>query len=190
VEQNFSKTHFDVSESAKKTFFCDVTKVEIFDKNCLTLLKENHKSPFKHICFGRSKSPVHKNSKWPKNSMWRCFAQKFMIFCSRTVERNVLFFGYTVLYFLYFSIVKNLFPVVIIQNGGSIQDGVEIAYIFHQMFSKMIICQFFSFFYFLWVKKLLRKFFFLKIQNDRKFNMKNDIFQKKIKRFYCSITAE
>jgi hypothetical protein len=51
VEQHFS-------ESAKNTFFCDVTKVENFDKKCLTLSKKNKKSPFKHICFGRSKSPV------------------------------------------------------------------------------------------------------------------------------------
>jgi hypothetical protein len=56
------------------------------------------------------------------------------------------------LYFLYSPIVKNLLPVVKIENGGCIQDGVEIAYIFHQIFSKMII------FYILWVKiKLLCK---------------------------------
>jgi hypothetical protein len=35
VEQNFSKTLFDALESAKNTFFCDVTKVENFDKKCL-----------------------------------------------------------------------------------------------------------------------------------------------------------
>jgi hypothetical protein len=42
----------------QKTLFCDVTKVEIFDKKCLTLSKKNKKSPFKHIHLGRSKSPV------------------------------------------------------------------------------------------------------------------------------------
>jgi hypothetical protein len=42
----------------KNIFFCDVTKVENFDKKCLTLSKKNKKSPFKHFCFGRSKSPV------------------------------------------------------------------------------------------------------------------------------------
>jgi hypothetical protein len=40
----------------QKHFFCDVTKVENFDKKCLTLSKKNKKSPFKR--FGRSKSPV------------------------------------------------------------------------------------------------------------------------------------
>jgi hypothetical protein len=58
LEQHFSKTLFDASESAKNAFFSDVTKFENFDKKCLTLSKENKKSPFKHICFGRSKSPV------------------------------------------------------------------------------------------------------------------------------------
>jgi hypothetical protein len=42
----------------KTHFFCDVTKVENFDKKCRTLSKKNKKSPFKHIRFGRSKSPV------------------------------------------------------------------------------------------------------------------------------------
>jgi hypothetical protein len=54
VEQNFSKTHFDASQSAKN----NVTKVDNFDKNCITLSKENQESPFKHIRFGRSTSPV------------------------------------------------------------------------------------------------------------------------------------
>jgi hypothetical protein len=49
----FSKTHFDASKSEKNTFFC-----EIFYKKCLTLSQENQKSLFKHILFGRSKSPV------------------------------------------------------------------------------------------------------------------------------------
>jgi hypothetical protein len=52
VEHYFTKTLFDASESA------NVTKVENFDKKCLTLSKENQKSPFQHICFGTSKSPV------------------------------------------------------------------------------------------------------------------------------------
>jgi hypothetical protein len=43
VEQHFSKTLFDASENAKNTFFCDVTKVENFDKKCLNLSKENQK---------------------------------------------------------------------------------------------------------------------------------------------------
>jgi hypothetical protein len=58
VSEAFAKTHFDASDTAKKPFFCDVTKVNNFDKKCLTLSKENHKCPFKHICFGRSKSLV------------------------------------------------------------------------------------------------------------------------------------
>jgi hypothetical protein len=58
MEQHFSKSLFDASESAKNIFFCDVTKVENFDKKCLTLSKKNKESPFKHIRFGRSKSPV------------------------------------------------------------------------------------------------------------------------------------
>jgi hypothetical protein len=35
--------HFDASESAKNTFFCDVTKVENFDKKCLTFSKKDKK---------------------------------------------------------------------------------------------------------------------------------------------------
>jgi hypothetical protein len=42
----------------KNTFFCDFTKVENFDKKCLTLSKKNQKSPLKHFLFGRSKSSV------------------------------------------------------------------------------------------------------------------------------------
>jgi hypothetical protein len=45
-------------QKVQKTLFCDVTKVENFDKKSLTLSKKNKKSPFKHIRFGRSKSPV------------------------------------------------------------------------------------------------------------------------------------
>jgi hypothetical protein len=55
LEKTCRTTFFDASESAKNTFFCDVTKVENFDKKCLILSKENQKSPFKHIRFGRSK---------------------------------------------------------------------------------------------------------------------------------------
>jgi hypothetical protein len=46
------------NRKCKKHFFCDVTKVENFDKKCITLSKKNKQSPFKHIRFGRSKSPV------------------------------------------------------------------------------------------------------------------------------------
>jgi hypothetical protein len=35
--------------------------------------------------------------------------------------------------FLHSSIVKNLLPVVKVQNGGYIQDGVENVYFFHPM---------------------------------------------------------
>jgi hypothetical protein len=41
------------------------------------------------------------------------------------------------LYFLYYSVVKNVLPVIEIENGGCLQDGVEIAYIFHQIFSNI-----------------------------------------------------
>jgi hypothetical protein len=43
VKQHFSKTLFDASESAKNTFFWDVSKVENYDKKCLTLSKKNKK---------------------------------------------------------------------------------------------------------------------------------------------------
>jgi hypothetical protein len=46
VEQHLSKTLFDALESAKNILFYDVTKVENFDKKCLTLSKKNNKSPF------------------------------------------------------------------------------------------------------------------------------------------------
>jgi hypothetical protein len=39
VEQLFSKSHLNASESAKKHFFCDVTIVENFDKKGLTWIK-------------------------------------------------------------------------------------------------------------------------------------------------------
>jgi hypothetical protein len=47
------------------------------------------------------------------------------------------------LYLQHCSIVKSLLSVVKIQNGGYIQDGVENFYIFHPIFSKMIIFHFF-----------------------------------------------
>jgi hypothetical protein len=37
VEQHFSKTLFNASESAKNTFFVTSPKLKIFDKKCLTL---------------------------------------------------------------------------------------------------------------------------------------------------------
>jgi hypothetical protein len=40
------------------------------------------------------------------------------------------------LYYLHCSIVKNLLPVLKIQNGVYIQDGVENIYIYHPIFSK------------------------------------------------------
>jgi hypothetical protein len=49
-------------------------------------------------------------------------------------------------------LLKNKMPVVKIKNGGCFQDGVESVFIFHPIFSKMIIFQF-LFFYLLWVKK-------------------------------------
>jgi hypothetical protein len=58
VEQFFAKTHLDASESAK-TIVCDVTKVENFDKKCLTLSKKKQKIPFKYFRLGKSKSPVN-----------------------------------------------------------------------------------------------------------------------------------
>jgi hypothetical protein len=44
-------------QKVQKTLFCDVTKVENFDKKCLTLSKKNKKSQFKHIRFGYIKIP-------------------------------------------------------------------------------------------------------------------------------------
>jgi hypothetical protein len=46
VEKLFSKTLPDALESAKNTFFCDVTKVKFFFLKCLTLSKKNQKSSF------------------------------------------------------------------------------------------------------------------------------------------------
>jgi hypothetical protein len=58
LQNNTFRKHFSMLQKVqKKTFFCDVTKVENFDKKCLTLSKKNKKSPFKQIRFGRSKSP-------------------------------------------------------------------------------------------------------------------------------------
>jgi hypothetical protein len=53
----FSKNTFRCIRKCKNTLR-DVTKVENVDKKCLTLSKENEKSPFKHFRFGILKSPV------------------------------------------------------------------------------------------------------------------------------------
>jgi hypothetical protein len=45
-------------QKGQKNNFCDVTKVENFDKKCLTLSKKKQKSPFKHFRFDKAKSPV------------------------------------------------------------------------------------------------------------------------------------
>jgi hypothetical protein len=45
-------------QKLQKPLFCDVTEVENFVKKRLTLAKKNQKCPFKHVRFGRSKSPV------------------------------------------------------------------------------------------------------------------------------------
>jgi hypothetical protein len=83
-------------------------------------------------------------------------------FGSGTAEWNVLIFGYVMLPVLFY--LKKLLPVVTTQNGDYIQDGVEIAYIFHQIISKMIICPFFLWFfqYFGLKIKLMQHNFFLK----------------------------
>jgi hypothetical protein len=54
----FFENTFRCFRKCKIHFFCDVTKIENFDKKYLTLSKKNKKSPFKHIRFNRSKSPV------------------------------------------------------------------------------------------------------------------------------------
>jgi hypothetical protein len=78
LEQLFSKTHLNASESAINTFFYDVTKAENFDKKCLTLQKKNLKSPFKHFCFGRSKSSVKGLGIW--NLLETCKTEKTTLF--------------------------------------------------------------------------------------------------------------
>jgi uncharacterized integral membrane protein len=62
--------------------------------------------------------------------------KKSWFFGNRTAEWNVLIIGYIILVIL---------PVVKIQNGGCIQDGIENVYIIHTIFSKII---FYYFFYF------------------------------------------
>jgi hypothetical protein len=52
-----------------------VKKVENFDKKCLTLSKENKKSYFKQIRFGRPKSPV-KGLKLKKGTCGMCCLQQ------------------------------------------------------------------------------------------------------------------
>jgi hypothetical protein len=49
----------------------DVKKVDNFDKKFLTLSKENQKSSFKHIRFGRSKSPVKGLRKTEKDQSFK-----------------------------------------------------------------------------------------------------------------------
>jgi hypothetical protein len=80
---------------------------------------------------------------------------------------NGIFKFLDMLYVLCCSIVKSLLPVLKNQNGGYIQDGVENVNIFHPIFSKMTFMpNFLLYFLIIWVKiKLLRKNFFLKIQN-------------------------
>jgi hypothetical protein len=43
MEQYFSKTHFDVSESAKNTFFVTLPKLKFFIKNVLLLRNRTRK---------------------------------------------------------------------------------------------------------------------------------------------------
>jgi hypothetical protein len=53
VEQCFQK-HISMHQKVQKALFCDVTKVENFERKCLTLSKKIQKSSFKHFRFGRS----------------------------------------------------------------------------------------------------------------------------------------
>jgi hypothetical protein len=78
-----------------------VTKVENFDKKCLTLSKENQKSPFKHIRFGKSKSPV--------KGLKRIIIYKlFFLFCACFKGNEFSTFGYTlrksVLFFVWIEV--------------------------------------------------------------------------------------
>jgi hypothetical protein len=68
----------------KNVFFCDVTKVENFDKKCLTLSKKNQKSPFKHFRFGRS--PVKGLTSLDFSQVKACFKVIFNIL-SKVLER-------------------------------------------------------------------------------------------------------
>jgi hypothetical protein len=61
-------------------------------------------------------------------------------FGSGTAEWNELIFGCIILFY----IAKSLLQMKI-QNGGYIQDGVEIFYVFHQIFSKILFFQYFLF---------------------------------------------
>jgi hypothetical protein len=56
-------------------------KVENFDKKCLTLLKENQKSPFKQIRFGKSKFSV-------KGLIYGTLLKLFYIFVNYSITSN------------------------------------------------------------------------------------------------------
>jgi hypothetical protein len=60
-----------------------------------------------------------------------------------------------------------MLPVQKNQNGGYIQDGVENVYIFHSIFSKIIVLSILLLFLFTLGKNktYMEKLFFLKIQN-------------------------
>jgi hypothetical protein len=81
--QTFHKNPSRFIRKWKKHFFCDVTKVEIFYKQCLTFSKKNQISPFKYFSFGRFKCPVkglkhstfmhNKNLPFSHDSTLHCF---------------------------------------------------------------------------------------------------------------------
>jgi hypothetical protein len=58
IEQHFSKTHFDASESAKYTVFVTSPKLKILIKKVLPYRKRIRKVHLNIFRFGRSKSPV------------------------------------------------------------------------------------------------------------------------------------
>jgi hypothetical protein len=89
--------------------------------------------------FGKKK--ILKNSKWPKNLIWKFFCTKIHDFLLAE-PLNEIFKSLDMLYFLRCSIVKNVVPVV------KVQDGVENDYIFLTLFSKMIVLSIFLFFLF------------------------------------------
>jgi hypothetical protein len=63
------------------------------------------------------------------------------------------------LYYLHCSIVKNLLPVLKIQNGVYIQDGVKNVYIYNPIFSKMIFLSIFLLFFYILCKNFMEKLF-------------------------------
>jgi hypothetical protein len=95
VEQLFSKTHLDASESAKNTLFCDVTKVKNFDKKCFILSKNKQKNPFKHFRFGRSKSPVKGLNRNRHLLFIRFFVLLFFFYKYYTTVQINFVFGYS-----------------------------------------------------------------------------------------------